>query len=92
MLSMTGLPRAFRRRAGTVNNQAALNVELTQLHGQLAHAPRLSELHQEAATLFATDPGAARFHLTHAWVYALVAGDDALVASLEDQLRVMGGL
>lgn len=73
-------------------HEADLNEELTRLHGQLEHAPRLCELHQAAAIHFAQDEGAMRFHLTHAWVYALVAGDDERVVALEARLQSMGGL
>lgn len=52
----------------------------------------MSALHEEAATDFAETTDERRFHLTHAWVYALVDGDDARIAVLEQQLRDMGGL
>ena len=71
---------------------ALLDRELTRLHGDLDHAARLSALHEQAATHFAADPGARRFLLTHAWVYALVDGDEPRVAALEAELRVLGGL
>jgi len=51
----------------------------------------LSALHEQAAALM-TDPTARRFHLTHAWVHALVAGDEARIATLEHQLRALDGL
>ncbi|MGB0928353.1 MAG: hypothetical protein ACPGVA_14150 [Pikeienuella sp.] len=72
--------------------KAEINEELTRLHGQLAHAPRLCQLHQQAAAHFVNDEGAVRFHLTHAWVYALVAGDEAETAQLETRLQALGGL
>jgi len=72
--------------------EAALDAELTRLHADIAHAARLSVLHEEAAAIFAHDPGAQRFQLTHAWVFALVDGDDARVAMLEAQLTDLGGL
>jgi hypothetical protein len=75
-----------------MTDKAALNGELTRLHGQLEHAPRLSVLHEEAAVVLAGDRDASRFHLTHAWVYALVAGDDVRTDELEARLRELGGL
>ena len=52
---------------------------------------RLSDLHARAAER-QTDPAARRFHLTHAWVHALVTGDAARTAPLEAALRDLGGL
>ncbi|QHQ34969.1 hypothetical protein [Algicella marina] len=51
----------------------------------------LSQRHCEAASL-QTSPEARRFHLTHAWIFALVAGDEVATASLESALREAGGL
>lgn len=70
----------------------ALNEELTRLHGQQEHAARLSALHEQAANHFANDRGTQRFHMTHAWIYALVDGDDEREESLALQLRKIGGL
>lgn len=70
---------------------AALDEELTRLHADPAHAARLSALHEEAATLL-DDPAARRFQLTHAWVFALVDGDEARAARLESALGSLGGL
>ncbi len=70
----------------------ALDAELTQLHADNAHAARLSVLHEEAAAMFYDDPAAQRFQLTHAWVFALVDGDDRRVAMLEAKLTTLGGL
>lgn len=75
-----------------MTDRAALDEELTRLHGQTAHAARLSVLHETAAAEFAAGPEEARFHLTHAWVYALVDGNDARIGVLERQLRAIGGL
>jgi predicted NAD/FAD-dependent oxidoreductase len=72
--------------------EAALDEELTRLHADTDHAARLTVLHEAAADLFSDDPGARRFQLTHAWVFALVDGDEARVATLEQQLRALGGL
>ncbi|QIE57850.1 hypothetical protein G5B40_10930 [Pikeienuella piscinae] len=65
---------------------------MTRLHGDTSAAARLSTLHMKAAAVFSDDPGARRFQLTHAWVFALVAGDDARVEELERRLRALGGL
>ena len=46
----------------------------------------------EAAAALQADPAARRFHLTRAWVHALVAGDDAATTRLEAALRASGGL
>lgn len=73
-------------------DKAELDRELTLLHGRQEHAAELSALHEEAAASFAETAEERRFHLTHAWIYALVDGDDARVASLEDRLRKAGGL
>lgn len=68
----------------------ALDAELRRLHGG-PDAAALTRLHESAAAAM-SDPAAARFHLTHAWVYALVCGDDAQIAALESQLIAAGGL
>ena len=52
---------------------AALDADLIRLHGSREIA-RLSLLHEKAAALL-KDARARRFHLTHAWVYALECGD-----------------
>lgn len=75
-----------------MTDRAALDAELTRLHNDVAHAKRLSELHEEAAALFVDQPAARRFQLTHAWVFALVHGDDARAARLESELKGLGGL
>ncbi|MEM9012508.1 MAG: hypothetical protein AAGE18_14875 [Pseudomonadota bacterium] len=69
---------------------AALDAALHRLHGTPA-ARELSLLHEEAAGLF-DDTGSRRFHLTHAWIYALVAGEGARIGALEAELRALGGL
>ena len=74
------------------DRRAEVDAALTRLHGRQEHAAELSALHEEAATVFAATADERRFHLTHAWVYALVDGDDARIAVLERQLRDMGGL
>ncbi|MEM8658933.1 MAG: hypothetical protein AAF813_09195 [Pseudomonadota bacterium] len=45
-----------------------------------------------AAAEMMTTPEARRFHLTHAWIYALEAGEPDVIATLEDALRDLGGL
>lgn len=67
-----------------------LDARMRALHDSGQHG-ELSHLHEEAATR-PLPLEARRFHLTHAWVYALVEGDAPHVARLEDQLRVLGGL
>ena len=52
---------------------AAVDADLIRLHGSREIA-KLSCLHEKAAALL-DDAGARRFHLTHAWVYALECGD-----------------
>ena len=74
-----------------MTDRAALNEELTRLHNDTAHAKRLSELHEEAAGLM-TDPAERRFQLTHAWVFAMVDGEETRAARLERELRDLGGL
>lgn len=60
---------------------AALDADLRRLHGSNDDAAELSRLHEEAAGLM--DSAAARaFQLTHAWVYALVAGENARADAL----------
>jgi|OM-RGC.v1.034553159 hypothetical protein len=73
-----------------VSREAALDAALIRLHGS-GEAAMLAALHEEAATLL-PDAGARRFHATHAWVYALEAGDAPRVARLEQALRAAGGL
>ena len=84
---MTGSPRAC-----PPDRRAEVDAALTRLHGRQEHAAELSALHQEAATVFAATADERRFHLTHAWVYALVDGDEARVEALENRLRYLGGL
>lgn len=69
---------------------AELDAALRARHGS-GDAAGLSRLHERAAALLA-DPAGRRFHLTHAWVHALVAGDGPAVARLEAALRAAGGL
>jgi hypothetical protein len=69
---------------------ARLDRLLRALHGAPRPA-RLSALHRVAAATL-PDPAARRFHLTHAWIFALEAGDDPLTEALETDLRAVGGL
>ncbi len=68
----------------------ALDADLIRLHGS-GDAGALSQLHEHAAVTM-DEPGARRFHLTHAWVFALESGDPARSALLEARLRASGGL
>ena len=70
---------------------AALDAALRSLHGS-GRAGDLAALHAAAAALPGEAPGARRFHLTHAWVHALEAGDWPRVSALEAELRAAGGL
>lgn len=84
---MTGSPRA-----SPPDRRREIDADLTRLHGRQDCALELSALHEEAAADFAETVDERRFHLTHAWVYALVDGDDVRVASLERLLKKAGGL
>ena len=70
---------------------AEIDAALRALHG-VGPARDLSRLHVHAAELVGADAGARRFHLTHAWVFALEAGDTAESDRLEAALRALGGL
>lgn len=84
---MTGSPPA-----SPPDRRGQVDADLTRLHGRQDRAAELSALHEEAATAFAETVNERRFHLTHAWIYALVDGDDARIAALEAALRKTGGL
>lgn len=60
------------------------------LHDSSDHMA-MSGLHEQAADRL-IPPSEQRFHLTHAWVYALVTGDSVRVEALEKRLRTLGGL
>ncbi|MFQ5623274.1 MAG: hypothetical protein ACE5FS_07740 [Paracoccaceae bacterium] len=64
--------------------------QLRELHGG-AEVLRLSDLHLRAAEIMDSRKG-RRFHLTQAWVFALVAGDARRVSLLERELRSLGAL
>lgn len=68
---------------------AAIDRDLRALHGT-GDPARLSALHEAAAALL--PEAGARFHLTHAWVFALVAGDAAAIARTEARLAALGSL
>lgn len=89
---MTGSPRACPPDRRSPDRRAEVDAALTRLHGRQEHAADLTVLHEEAAADFAETEEERRFHLTHAWVYALVTGDEARVAQLERRLRRLGGL
>ncbi|RED13189.1 hypothetical protein [Pontivivens insulae] len=69
---------------------AQIDAELHALHGG-PDAARLSALHEEALPHMPTMQE-QRFQLTHAWIYALVHGDEARICKLEQQLTDLGGL
>ncbi|MEL6582923.1 MAG: hypothetical protein AAFQ36_03750 [Pseudomonadota bacterium] len=69
---------------------AEIDTSLKRLHGS-HNARQLSGLHEEAASMMA-DADAQRFHLTHAWVYALVEGREDRIAALETRLQNADGL
>jgi len=83
MPSMPGSPAAWPPEA--------LDARLRALHDQPGAAAELSHLHQQAMAHH-SDPRARRFHLTQAWVFALEAGDTALCAQQEADLKALGGL
>ena len=89
---MTGSPPVSPPERRRLDRQVEVDEALTRLHGRQEHAAELSALHEEAAADFATTAEERRFHLTHAWVYALVLGDDDRSAALETELRRIGGL
>ena len=80
---MTGSPRAC-------SEAARIDAALRALHGS-GRAAELSALHAQAAGLN-SGPASRRFHLTHAWVFALEAGDADAAGRLEAALREAGGL
>lgn len=49
------------------------------------------DLHRRAAEVVELLPE-RRFHLTHAWIYALVSGQVEAADALERELRALGGL
>jgi hypothetical protein len=71
-------------------SDADIDADLKRLHGTGSSA-ELSRLHQDAAGRL-SDPRAIRFHLTHAWVFAMEAGDSARAERLAAELRRMGGI
>ncbi|MEM8877678.1 MAG: hypothetical protein AAGD23_07375 [Pseudomonadota bacterium] len=75
---------------GASCSDAEIDSQLKRLHGTGA-AARLSQLHEEAARRI-VDPHARRFHLTHAWVFAMEDGDKERAAELASQLRRLGGV
>ncbi|RMF35898.1 MAG: hypothetical protein D6754_12390 [Alphaproteobacteria bacterium] len=69
---------------------ARIDAELREA-GPDGTAQRRAQLHLEAAGLMTT-PAARRFQLTHAWIWALSAGDWTLADRIEAELRALGGL
>lgn len=67
---------------------ATLDAELIRLHGTREVA-KLSRAHERAAKLL-TEPGTRRFHLTHAWVHALEAGEEDRATELARAILNVG--
>ncbi|HKK37047.1 MAG TPA: hypothetical protein VJ994_12205 [Paracoccaceae bacterium] len=88
MPSTAGSPPSSPEAGGSPE---ALDAALRRLHGS-GRAGALAGLHARAAALPALSPEARRFHLTHAWVHALEAGEPVRAAALEAELRAAGGL
>ena len=69
----------------------ALNAALTRLHGS-GEARELCALHQLAVRYWQDNAAQVGFHRTHAYIYALEAGDEAstrdLYAALEAEGRI----
>ena len=65
-----------------------IDAELKRLHGTDA-AEHLSRLHLDAAALI-DESDARRFHLTHAWVFALEAGNGALLDAIRPHFEALG--
>lgn len=75
----------------TLNPDAAeLDAALRRLHNTEESA-ELSLIHQKAAEMMEQSE-AKRFHLTHAWVHALVSGNTNLIKDLEGHLKSLGAL
>jgi hypothetical protein len=70
--------------------EAEVDAALKRLHGTGA-ASELSRLHEEAARRL-NDARAIRFHLTHAWVFAMEGGEQSRADALAETLREAGGL
>ena len=68
-----------------------LDNALLELH-KSGKVKELSTLHQEAAELLDGDDFAVRFHLTHAYIFALEAGAWEDVTKIEPELVRLGGL
>ncbi len=66
-------------------SKTPLDHALRALHGS-GEARTLCALHRLAAQYWDTEPAQAAFHLTHAYVYALEAGDTHAEADLFDAL------
>ena len=69
--------------------ETALDAALTARHASGA-ARELCALHRLAARFWEGDADRAAFHLTHAYVHALEAGDDAATRTLHAALAAMG--
>lgn len=71
--------------------RAPLDRALRALHGS-GRSRELCALHRLAARYWAADPAQAAFHRTHAYVYALEAGDARAEADMAAALRAEGRL
>ncbi|SOH93747.1 hypothetical protein SAMN06273572_102425 [Monaibacterium marinum] len=67
-----------------------IDAELHRLH-DTPDPQQHSQIHERAARLL-PDPAEQRFHLTHAWVYALVHGEPTNIDRLETTLRQLDAL
>jgi len=67
----------------------ALHSALIGLHGS-GEARELCALHRLAARYWQDDPAQAGFHRTHAYVYALEAGDETVTRDLYMALETDG--
>lgn len=68
----------------------ALDGLLQSLHADGPPAKRAAAYEQAAG--FVGAPEAERFHLTHAYIFALEAGDEVAELRLANRLRALGGL
>ncbi len=80
--------------AAMINNDrmaagAALDEALMALHGS-GEPSELCALHQLAAQFWGDDTAQAAFHRTHAYIYALEAGDREAEAALFETLAAEG--
>lgn len=75
--------------SAATDKRAELDARLAALH--LNGPPQDRAAAYEDAASAMDDPKAARFHLTHAYVFALEAGDELTASRLKSQLADLGG-